>query len=149
MEGGNLTHNLRGKKVSWYRKGKKVSLRPTVWHWRPPCLCSLSHAMLCMVQIALDVARALVYLHSRRILHLDIKSANVLLTRWVRHQVQHSVEEGRWGEGSLVQGELGVPASSPQFAVACRDGTAKVGDVGMAKIMAGDYVSGVVGTLAW
>ena len=31
----------------------------------------------------------------------------------------------------------------------CRDGTAKVGDVGMAKIMAGDYVSGVVGTLAW
>lgn len=33
------------------------------------------------VQIALDVARALVYLHSRRIIHLDIKSANVLLTR--------------------------------------------------------------------
>ena len=31
----------------------------------------------------------------------------------------------------------------------CSDGTAKVGDVGMAKIMAGDYVSGVVGTLAW
>ena len=30
-----------------------------------------------------------------------------------------------------------------------RDGTAKVGDVGMAKIMAEDYVSGVVGTLAW
>ena len=30
-----------------------------------------------------------------------------------------------------------------------RDGTAKVGDVGMAKIMAGDYVSGVLGTFAW
>ncbi|KAL4437815.1 hypothetical protein ABPG77_005727 [Micractinium sp. CCAP 211/92] len=83
MEGGNLTHNLRTKKVTWWRRGKKV---------------------------ALDVARALVYLHSRRIIHLDIKSANVLLTR---------------------------------------DGAAKVGDVGMAKIMAGDYVSGVVGTLAW
>ncbi|KAI3425130.1 hypothetical protein D9Q98_008902 [Chlorella vulgaris] len=83
MEGGNLTHNLRSKKVDWYRKGKKIGL---------------------------DVARALVYLHSRKILHLDIKSANVLLTR---------------------------------------DGTAKVGDVGMAKIMAGDYVSGAVGTLAW
>ncbi|KAL4419698.1 hypothetical protein ABPG75_006796 [Micractinium tetrahymenae] len=83
MEGGNLTHNLRTEKVTWWRRGKKI---------------------------ALDVARALVYLHSRRIIHLDIKSANVLLTR---------------------------------------DGTAKVGDVGMAKIMAGDYVSGVVGTLAW
>lgn len=31
----------------------------------------------------------------------------------------------------------------------CRDGTAKLGDVGLSKIMAGDYVSGVVGTLAW
>jgi len=30
-----------------------------------------------------------------------------------------------------------------------RDGTAKVGDVGMAKILQGGYVSGVVGTLAW
>jgi hypothetical protein len=27
MEGGNLTHNLRSKKVDWYRKGKKVRQR--------------------------------------------------------------------------------------------------------------------------
>jgi serine/threonine protein kinase len=27
MEGGNLAHNLRAKKVSWYRKGKKASSR--------------------------------------------------------------------------------------------------------------------------
>ncbi len=32
---------------------------------------------------------------------------------------------------------------------ACRDGTAKIGDVGMAKILAREYVTGVVGTLAW
>ena len=30
-----------------------------------------------------------------------------------------------------------------------RDGTAKIADVGMAKILARDYVTGVVGTLAW
>ena len=58
----------------------------------------------------MDVARALAYLHSKRIVHLDVKSANVLLSR---------------------------------------DGTAKLGDVGMARIMANDYVTGVVGTLAW
>lgn len=46
MQGGNLTHNIRAKKVTWWRRGKRV---------------------------ALDVARALVYLHSRRIVHLDIK----------------------------------------------------------------------------
>ncbi len=41
----------------------------------------------------------------------------------------------------------------PRFVLFCapcrRDGTAKLGDVGLSKIMAGDYVSGVVGTLAW
>lgn len=38
----------------------------------------------------------------------------------------------------------------PPTAPGCRrEGVAKVGDVGMAKIMAGDYVTGVVGTLAW
>ncbi len=30
-----------------------------------------------------------------------------------------------------------------------RDGTAKIGDVGMARILAREYVTGVVGTLAW
>jgi serine/threonine protein kinase len=34
-----------------------------------------------LVQIALDVARGLVFLHSRRIVHFDLKSPNILLTR--------------------------------------------------------------------
>jgi serine/threonine protein kinase len=38
----------------------------------------------CM-QVALDVARGLVFLHSRRIVHFDLKSPNVLLTRCVPH----------------------------------------------------------------
>ena len=83
MEGGSLTHNLRAKKINWYRKGKKVrwaSAAPS----QPGFQCEMwSHSgMPARVQIAIDVARALVYLHTRRILHLDIKSANVLLTRW-------------------------------------------------------------------
>ncbi|EFN54023.1 hypothetical protein CHLNCDRAFT_136066 [Chlorella variabilis] len=63
-------------------------------------------------RIALDVARGLTYLHSRRIIHFDLKSPNILLAR---------------------------------------DGTAKISDVGMAKIMAREYsgVTGNVGTLAW
>lgn len=34
-------------------------------------------------------------------------------------------------------------------ALARSDGTAKVGDLGMARLMAGDHISGAVGTLAW
>ncbi len=33
------------------------------------------------LRVALDSARGLAYLHNRRIIHLDIKPANVLLTR--------------------------------------------------------------------
>ncbi|KAI3429894.1 hypothetical protein D9Q98_010205 [Chlorella vulgaris] len=83
MDGGDLLHNIAAGRVSWYRRGKKI---------------------------ALDVARGLVFLHSRRIVHFDLKSPNILLAR---------------------------------------DGTGKIGDVGMAKIMNRDYVTGVVSTLAW
>jgi hypothetical protein len=35
----------------------------------------------CPLQIALDVARGLVFLHSRRVVHFDLKSPNILLAR--------------------------------------------------------------------
>jgi hypothetical protein len=54
MEGGNLARNLAVGKVGWYKRGKGI---------------------------AIEVARGLVYLHSRRIVHMDIKSANILLSR--------------------------------------------------------------------
>jgi serine/threonine protein kinase len=33
------------------------------------------------MQIAIDIAKGLVFLHSRRIVHLDLKSPNILLSR--------------------------------------------------------------------
>ena len=83
MEGGNLMDNLARGRVTWWRRGRRI---------------------------AIDIAKGLVFLHSRRIVHFDLKSPNILLTR---------------------------------------DGTAKIADVGMAKFLAKNYVTGVVGTLAW
>lgn len=83
MEGGNLASNIQAGRVTWWKRGRKI---------------------------ALDVARGLVYLHSKRVIHFDMKSPNILLTR---------------------------------------DGTAKIADVGMARFLARDYVTGAMGTLAW
>jgi serine/threonine protein kinase len=83
MEGGSLQAAIQHNRVSWWRNGKRI---------------------------ALDIARALAYLHSKRLVHLDVKSSNVLLSR---------------------------------------DGTAKLGDLGMARLLADQYVTGCVGTLAW
>ncbi|KAL6772225.1 hypothetical protein ACKKBG_A29430 [Auxenochlorella protothecoides x Auxenochlorella symbiontica] len=64
-------------------------------------------------KVALDIARGLHFLHSRSIVHLDLKSANVLLMR---------------------------------------DGTAKIADVGFARVMSKSYMlssTGGLGTFAW
>lgn len=63
-------------------------------------------------RIALDVARGLHFLHSHRLVHFDLKSANILLAR---------------------------------------DNTAKIADVGLAKIMHRQFLSTLynVGTFAW
>lgn len=83
MEAGNLSTNIQAGRVTWYKRGRKI---------------------------ALDIAKGLVFLHSRRIVHFDLKSPNILLAR---------------------------------------DGTAKIADVGMAKLLQRDYVTGVVASLAW
>ncbi|KAL4443807.1 hypothetical protein ABPG75_011544 [Micractinium tetrahymenae] len=53
-EGGALSANLAAGRVGWYKRGK---------------------------QVAVDVARGLAYLHGRRLIHLDLKSGNILLDR--------------------------------------------------------------------
>lgn len=132
-------------------------------------------------QIALDIAKGLVFLHSRRIVHLDLKSPNILLSRWAGHALAPTGRELRWplrpraapqlaaqGSGPLERAtRLGPPAAPPPCtmrpgASRCatagaphpsrhRDGTAKIADVGLAKIIAQEYsaVTGAVGTLAW
>lgn len=63
-------------------------------------------------RVMLDVAKGLQYLHGRRIVHLDLKSANILLNR---------------------------------------KGSAKIADIGMAKVLNKSYLSILsgLGTFAW
>ncbi|KAG7667074.1 putative serine/threonine-protein kinase [Nannochloris sp. 'desiccata'] len=54
MEGGDLMANIAAGRVTWWRRGRKI---------------------------AIDVAKGLCFLHNRRIVHFDLKSPNILLTR--------------------------------------------------------------------
>mmetsp|Transcript_3518 Transcript_3518/g.10219 ORF Transcript_3518/g.10219 Transcript_3518/m.10219 type:complete len:508 (+) Transcript_3518:246-1769(+) len=88
MEGGDLRNalNVDGHtKLGWYGRGKSICV---------------------------DMARGLAFLHANKVIHRDLKSKNVLLTK---------------------------------------DGVAKIGDVGMAKIMSDGYLTrdGALGTMAW
>ncbi|DBB18025.1 hypothetical protein WJX82_008169 [Trebouxia sp. C0006] len=99
MEGGDLYHAIARDtlgRFAWYRRS----------HADGPRLPGLGR------RIALDVARGLHFLHSRKIVHFDLKSANLLLAR---------------------------------------DNTAKIADVGLAKIMHRQFLSSLynVGTFAW
>lgn len=99
MEGGDLYHAIAKDNLgrfAWYRRSAPDG----------PRLPGLGR------RIALDVARGLHFLHSRKIVHFDLKSANILLAR---------------------------------------DNTAKIADVGLAKIMHRQFLSSLynVGTFAW
>lgn len=88
MEGGDLRNALNADQDAtwgWFGRGKEVCV---------------------------DMARGLAFLHANKVIHRDLKSKNVLLTR---------------------------------------DGVAKIGDVGMAKIMSDGYLTrdGALGTMAW
>lgn len=99
LEGGDLYHAIANDstgRFSWYR--------------RDPATGATSPGL--GRRIALDTARGLHFLHSRKIVHFDLKSANILLSR---------------------------------------DFTAKIADVGLAKIMQQQFLSTLycVGTFAW
>ncbi|DBA87527.1 hypothetical protein WJX77_000324 [Trebouxia sp. C0004] len=99
LEGGDLYHAIANDstgRFSWYRRD------PVTGAKRP----GLGR------RIALDTARGLHFLHSRKIVHFDLKSANILLSR---------------------------------------DFTAKIADVGLAKIMQQQFLSTLycIGTFAW
>ncbi|CAK0785070.1 hypothetical protein CVIRNUC_008276 [Coccomyxa viridis] len=101
MENGDLYHAISedmSGRFGWYRK-KLPSGRPVP---------NTGMAR----RIALDTARGLFFLHSRKIVHFDLKSANVLLGR---------------------------------------DWTAKIADVGLAKILKDGWLSTLreVGTFSW
>lgn len=94
-EGGNLARNIIARKVTWYKRGRKVR-QPFVWLGCECIICwvGTGHIPLAagvvkpallslLLQIAIDIAKGLVFLHSRRIVHLDLKSPNILLSRWV------------------------------------------------------------------
>ncbi|KAL3140780.1 protein kinase activity protein [Trebouxia sp. C0010 RCD-2024] len=99
LEGGDLYHAIANDSIGRFS-----------WYKRDPVNGTKSPGM--GRRIALDVARGLHFLHSRKIVHFDLKSANILLAR---------------------------------------DNTAKIADVGLAKIMQQQFLSTLycVGTFAW
>ncbi|BDA51135.1 probable serine/threonine-protein kinase STY8 at C-terminar half [Coccomyxa sp. Obi] len=102
MENGDLFHAIaedtQSKRFGWYRERlPNGRLAPATGMAR---------------RIALDIARGLFFLHSRKVVHFDLKSANILLGR---------------------------------------DWTAKIADVGLAKILKDGWLSTLreVGTFSW
>ena len=136
-----------------------------------------------VLQIALDVAKGLVFLHSRRIVHFDVSACLPAHPRALPACLPACLPcpparpparppaclPGRAPGGvqcSTYNTEVGdvfklvtprspphPPPSLPQLKspniLLSRDGTAKIADVGMARILQRDYVTGVISTLAW
>lgn len=67
--------------------------------------------------IALDIARGLTYLHNRNILHLDIKSPNILLTSSFDAKIS-DIGLGRVVDNGNA-GPEGRPVAPPSFLCAC------------------------------
>jgi serine/threonine protein kinase len=90
------------------------------------------------LKVAIDVAAALAYLHSKRVVHLDVKSSNILL----KHPATMAVDtlqrsqqqsDGASGDGPAAFGhELAPTRSSSSSSISFG---AKLSDVGLAKIV--------------
>jgi len=93
----------------------------------------------CGLQIAMDVASGLSYLHSRRVIHLDLKSSNILL-RW-----SGGPDESNGSDAASTNHGM------QEHSVHLNRYQAKVSDVGLARILpdSREYISSLGGAGTW
>lgn len=116
---------------------------------------SIFYVICSGLEIALDVSAALTYLHAMRVVHLDVKSSNILLkySAGIGAPNLHNLLQNRTSRGSLHAGSEGIDstaldlesgASITSSAAEEIDGVrslihppglAKLSDVGLAKVL--------------
>jgi len=90
------------------------------------------------LEVAIDIAYGLAYLHGRRIIHLDLKSSNVLLRRAGRDS-----DPSPFGSSDSPPEPCGSGFAAPF--------QAKIGDVGLSKILpvSREYIACLEGGGTW
>jgi serine/threonine protein kinase len=89
------------------------------------------------LEVAIAVASALAYLHSKRVVHLDVKSSNILLKHSVESVSEHFQSKKQQCEGSSIDGQdvfkhTSIVSLSSSVSISFG---AKLSDVGLAKIV--------------
>jgi len=130
MPAGDLWKALRANKLSWYT-GYVFCLYTFIFIHSFASCTELGYQRVtglpCRgLEVALDTAAGLTYLHGRRIIHLDLKSSNILL-RWNGRNTQNNMNSSSNSNNSTPN-DSSVPTSEAPF-------EAKVGDVGLSRML--------------